>query len=179
MKNIIKRFGNPRVLLLLIILVLINLALFSIPTLAGSRPNILASAPGYAVPDMKGVYSPDYVYDFLKAVGPAGRHAYQMMHFTTDLAFPILYGLLLFSGLCRLADLNSGIHPTLPLIALMPFLSDLAENFSMVAITAKFPDFLPSLIRLAQVFTIFKFGGIFFCLAVIVILIIRQKKCVN
>jgi len=176
MQNIIKRFNNPRVILLLGILVLINLVLFSIPTLAGSRPQILASAPEFTVPDMRGIYSPAYVYDFLTAVGPAGRQAYQMMHFTTDLAFPLLYGLLLFAGLCRLVSRRPESDTHLPLIALLPVVSDLAENFSLVAITAKYPAFPSGLTWLAQGFTLLKFGGIFACLAIMAIVISRYKK---
>ena len=175
MQNIVKRFSNPRLLILLVILVLINLALFSVPSLSGSRPRILALAPEYTVPDMKGIYSPEYVYDFLSVIGPEGRHAYQMMHYTTDLAFPILYGLLLFASLCRLTELNPRINRHLPLIALIPSVSDLVENFSMVTITAKYPEYLPGLTRFSQGFTFLKFGGIAFCLAVIIFLSIRQK----
>lgn len=176
MKTISKRLSNPRAIILLLILVSINLALFSIPALAGSRPRILALAPEYTVPDMKGSYSPDYVYDFLTAIGPEGRHAYQMMHFTTDLAFPILYGALLFAVLSRLVDVKSGINPNLRWIALLPFISDLAENFLMVAITAKYPDFLPGLTKIAQGFTLLKFGGLFLCVAVIIVMSIRPKN---
>ncbi|QRN84445.1 hypothetical protein JR338_12735 (plasmid) [Chloroflexota bacterium] len=176
MQNIIKRFGNSRVVLMLLVLVLFNVALFSIPALAGSRPRILALAPNYSVPDMKGIYTPDYVYDFLTAIGPAGRQAYQMMHFTTDLAFPFLYGLLLFAGLSLLVTQNSGESRPFPLIAFLPFVSDLAENFIMVAITASYPKFKPGLIWLAQGFTLLKFGGITFCVVVIVFLSIKHRK---
>ncbi|MBG0786975.1 MAG: hypothetical protein H0S79_17910 [Anaerolineaceae bacterium] len=175
MRNIEKRFGNPRVVLLFLILVILNMAMFSIPSLAGSRPRILASAPEYTVPDMKGIYTPDYIYDLLTVIGPAGRQAYQMMHFTTDLAFPFLYGLLIFSGLSLLASRDSEVRHFLPLIALLPFVSDLAENFTMVAITASYPKFKPGLTWLAQGFTLLKFGGIIFCVVVIVILSIKHR----
>lgn len=176
MQNTIKRFSNPRVVLLLLILVMFNMAMFSIPALAGSRSRILTSAPNYTVPDMKGIYTPDYIYDFLTSIGPAGRQAYQMMHFTTDLAFPFLYGLLLFAGLSLLVTQNSGGRRLLPLIALLPFVSDLAENFIMVAITASYPRFKPGLTWLAQGFTLLKFGGITFCVIMIILLSIRHRK---
>lgn len=175
MQNIIKRFNNPRILLLLGILVLFNLSAFSISSLAGSRPRILASAPEFAIPDMKGIYSPAYIYDFLAAIGPAGRHAYQIMHLTTDLAFPVLYGLLFFAGLCRLVSQQAGSNIYLPLITILPVVSDLTENFAMVAITAKYPAFHPGLIWFAQVFSLLKFGGLIVCLAVIILLFTRQR----
>lgn len=176
MQTIIKRFSNPRAVLILLILVMVNMALFSIPALAGSRPLILALSPNYNVPDMKGIYTPDYVYDFLTAIGPAGRQAYQMMHFTTDLAFPLLYGLLLFAELSLLVTRNPGVSRLLPLIALLPSVSDLAENFIMVAITASYPKFKPGLTWLAQGFTLLKFGGIILCVVLIATLSIRHRK---
>jgi hypothetical protein len=125
---------------------------------------------------MKGLYSPAYIADFLTSIGPEGRKAYQMMHFTTDLAFPLVYGLLIFAGFCRLLKLDDGAHPTLPLIALVPMLADLAENFSMVAITAAYPQPMSGLVWVAQAFTLIKFGGIGFCLAALVILGLRIRK---
>jgi hypothetical protein len=151
------------------------MAMFSIPSLAGSRPRILASAPEYTVPDMKGFYTPDYVYEFLTVIGPAGRQAYQMMHFTTDLAFPFLYSLLLFAGLSLLVTQDLEVNHLLPLIALLPLVSDLAENFTMVAITASYPRFQSGLTWLGQGFTLLKFGGIIFCVVVIVFLSIKHR----
>lgn len=174
MEKLAAQFGKPRVIFVLGILLLVNLALFSLPALAGSRPQILATAPNLSIPDMKGLYSPAYIAAFLAAIGPQGRQAYQMMHFTTDLAFPFIYGLFLFAVLCRLTHLGKSPHPALPLIAILPLAADLAENFSMVAITANFPTALPGLVWLAQAFTILKFGGIGFCLVIIATLLMRK-----
>ena len=160
MRSILTQFGKPKVILLLASLFVVNLILFSIPALAGSRPQILAEAPGYTVPDMKAVYSPAYVHDFLSAIGPAGRHAYQMMHLTTDLAFPFAYGLLLFTLLCRSANQGKGMPSWLPFLVILPVAADLAENFTMMAITASFPAYRAGLTWLAQAFTLLKFGGI-------------------
>jgi len=175
MKKLAIRFGKPGVILVLGILLLVNLALFSLPALAGSQPRILAAAPDLSIPDMKGFYSPAYIAAFLAAIGPQGRHAYQMMHFTTDLAFPFIYGLFLFAVLCRQVNLGKSPHPALPLIALLPLAADLAENFSMVAITANFPAALSGLVWLAQAFTILKFGGIGLCVVVIAVLLVRKR----
>lgn len=176
MRTIVKHFSNPRLILVLGILLMIDLVLFSIPSLAGSQSQILAAAPDFTLPDIKGIYTPAYVYEFLAAIGPAGRHAYQMMHFTTDLALPLLYGLLLFAGICRLVSLQPGININLPLVALLPMTSDLAENFCMVTITAKYPEVHTGLTWLAQGFTLLKFSGFAICLAVIIFSIARHRK---
>lgn len=168
-------FGQTKVILILGLLLVINLSLFSLPGLAGSRPKILAAAPEYMVPDMKGFYSPAYIADFLTAIGPEGRQAYQMMHFTTDLAFPLVYGLLIFAGFSRMLTVGKATRSTLPLIALVPVLADLAENFSMVAITTAYPRSMPALVWMAQAFTLIKFGGIGFCMVALVFLWLRQR----
>ena len=176
MQSALTQFGKPKVILLLGILFLVNLTLFSLPTVAGSRPQILAAAPKLTVPDMKGFYSPAYVYDFLAAIGPDGRHAYQMMHFTTDLAFPLIYGSLLFAGSCRMVSLAKGNKAHLPFLAVLPVAADLAENFTLAAITASFPAYRAGLTWLAQAFTLLKFGGIAACLVVIGTLLIRRRR---
>jgi hypothetical protein len=102
-----------------------------------------------------------------------------MMHFTTDLAFPLLYGLLLFAALCRLVRQQTGVNTHLPLLALLPVVSELAENFSLVTITAQYPTFHPGLTWLAQGFTLLKFGGLLTSLTVIIILLSRSRKPTN
>ena len=167
--------GQKKIILPLIIIFLINLALFSIPSVPGSSPMILSSAGDLTIPDMMGIYSPEEVYHFLESIGEEGRTAYQTMHFGTDLAFPLVYGLLLFALLSRATQKTLPKLPWLPFIAFFPTLVDLAENFTLVNITAHFPAFLPGLTQLAQVFTILKFSGIGVALIVLVILLIRKK----
>ena len=167
--------GQTKVVLPLTIIFLINLALFSIPGFPGSSPMILSSAADLNIPDMMGIYSPEDVYHFLETIGAAGRSAYQTMHFATDLAFPLVYGALLFSALCWATHKAQIKTRWLPFIAVFPTLVDLAENFTLVTITARFPDFLPGLTRLAQVFTILKFTGISVSFIVLIILVIKKK----
>lgn len=179
MKVLIEKFSNRRLITFLGILLLANLLLFSIPGLPGSRASILASAPDQQIPDMMGIYSPKAVYDFLSAIGPSGREAYQWMHYTSDLTFPLVYGLFLFSWLCRLVvGKDSKLH-YVPFIAVLASAADLAENFSMVSITDRFPVYLQGLTRLAQVFSLMKFLGIGVCGVIGLILVVnnnREKK---
>jgi hypothetical protein len=174
MQNVIQKFSNRRLITILGILLLANLLLFSLPGFPGSRSAILANAPEQKIPDMMGFYSPQEVYDFLSTIGPAGRAAYQMMHFSTDLAFPIVYGLFLFAWLCRLVIGMDLKLQYLPVLAFLASAADLAENFSMVFITNRFPEFLPGLTRLAQGFSLVKFAGIGICITIGIIFTVRN-----
>jgi hypothetical protein len=179
MQVLIEKFSNRRLITLLGILLLANLLLFSLPDFQGGRTSILANAPGQKIPDMVGIYSPQEVYDFLSAIGPAGREAYQMMHFSIDLAFPLIYGLFLFAWLSRLVIGKDSKLQYLPLLAFMVSGADLAENFTMVYITNRFPEMFPGLTRLAQVFSLVKFTGIVICVIIWIILMITgylQRK---
>lgn len=171
----LQKMGQKKVILPLTIIFLINLALFSIPGFPGSRPMILSSAADLNIPDMMGIYSPEDVYHFLETIGAEGRSAYQAMHFTSDLAFPLIYGALLFSALCWATSKAQVKARWLPFIAFFPTLVDLAENFTLVIITGRFPNFLPGLTHLAQVFTILKFTGIGVSFIALVILVIKEK----
>ena len=170
----LQKLGQKKVILPLLAIFLVNLALFSLPGLPGSRPVILASAENLTIPDMKGIYSPEYVYGFLESIGPAGRSAYQSMHYTTDLVFPLVYGALLFALLCRAVQKSQTKVQWLPFIAFFPTIIDLAENFTFVYITNHFPVFLPELTRIAQVFTIAKFSGIGLCLLMVIYLQVKK-----
>lgn len=165
----LQKFGQTKFIFPLAVLFTVNLLLFSLPGLPGSRPVILTAAEdGVNIPDIMGLYSPEEVYHFLDSIGPGGRSAYQIMHFATDLAFPMVYGALLFALLCQQAQKAPEKWHWLPFITLVPVAFDLAENFTMVAITARFPDFLPGLTRLAQVFTIVKFSSLVLCVITII-----------
>ena len=170
-----QKMGQTKVILPLAVLFLINLVLFSLPGVPGSRPMILGATDGVKIPDMMGIYSPEDVYTFLESVGPEGRSVYQTMHYATDLAFPLVYGALLFALLCRETRKTETKFRWLPFLALLPTVADLAENFIMVYITAHFPEFLPGMTRLAQVFTLIKFGGIGLCVGIIFILFLKRK----
>ncbi len=177
--KLVEKFGQRRVTTLLAVLFIINLLLFSLPAFPGSQPQIIAAAPSRQIPDVMGIYTPQTVYDFLSAIGPAGREAYQRMHFTSDLAFPLVYGLLLFSLISRRLLQRENKPRWIALLAFIGPVFDLAENFSLVVITDRFPTSLPGLTRLAQVFTLAKFGGIGLSLLIVVILAIRQARTAN
>lgn len=172
----LQKFGQRKLILVLTVLFLLNLALFSLPDVPGSTFNITAAAPDLQIPDTLGIYSPEKVHAFLQAIGPEGRAAYQWMHFTTDLAFPLVYGWLLFAILCRCVLNTSSKFQRLPFLGWLIAAVDLAENFTLVAITDRYPTFSPALTRLAQVFTIAKFAGIALSLAAIIFLWVKKFR---
>lgn len=151
-------FGTKRCILILGALLLINLALFSIPGVPGSTARITASAPDQTPPDILGIYSPEVVTTFLETIGAEGRAQYQIMHLTTDLAFPLVYGLSLFSLLSWLTLRLNLQAQWIPWLGLLATGFDLAENFTFVFITDRYPQEFSGLTWLAQVFTIGKFA---------------------
>ncbi|MCB2209975.1 hypothetical protein KQH62_03670 [bacterium] len=176
MAKIVRYFGQRKVVILLGVLLVLNLLLFSLSAFPGSQPQILATAPTRQIPDMMGIYSPQAVYDFLTDIGPEGRAAYQLMHFSSDLVFPLIYGMLLFALISRRLLQRDRAPYQIALLAFVGPLFDLAENFSMVAITNSFPTAMPGLTRLAQVFTLLKFGGIGLSILTILVLAVRNTR---
>lgn len=169
-------FGTKRCSLILGVLLLINLALFSIPGVPGSTARITASAPDQTPPDILGIYSPEVVTTFLETIGAEGRAQYQIMHLTTDLAFPLVYGLFLFSLLSRLTlSLNLRVQ-WIPWLGLVATGFDLAENITFLFITHRYPQAFPGLIWLAQVFTLGKFAVIGISLIMALYLWIRKIR---
>ncbi|MEA3326469.1 MAG: hypothetical protein U9R53_04070 [Chloroflexota bacterium] len=92
----LQKLGQKKLIILIGVLLLINTVFFSLPGIPGSLSKITEHAPSQDPPDVMMFYSPDEVYKFLTTIGPVGRHAFQTMHLTVDMSFPILYGLFFF-----------------------------------------------------------------------------------
>jgi len=151
-------FIQKHKLLLLLLLLLINFSLFNIPSFPGSTHQVTKLSEGNSIiPDMMEVYSLESIYQFLTDIEPEGRNAYQVLHLTTDLAFPLVYGLFFYTLISHLADTEKSSHKLLPYLSLTATFFDLAENFTLFLLTARYPKFLPGLTDLAQFFTIAKF----------------------
>ncbi len=166
MKTIIAKFGQRKPILFLGILMVINLAMFYIPVMPGSIPNILKHTQNSsisAIPDLKIFLDLNEIYNFLSDITQEGRYAYQIMHLTTDLAFPIIYSLFFFSLTIRfirgkesnkIAQKSLGF---LPFLALVPAGFDLSENFMLLYITKNFPKYFGGLMSAIRIFTLGKF----------------------
>ncbi|MDY6845835.1 MAG: hypothetical protein SVP52_01710 [Chloroflexota bacterium] len=102
-------------------------------------------------------YSTEYIYTFLEDIGEQGRQLYRLVHLTSDLAFPLVYGLLFFALIHRFTQI---LKPSRKINAqFLPWIAalfDLAENFTLNHITSEFPERLIGLTMLAQFFTLMK-----------------------
>lgn len=155
--------SQKKTILVFGLLVLVNmmlLMLFSLPGLPFNNSSVTSNAPDMQIPDMMLIYSVDYVYDFLTAIGPTGRETYQLTHLTIDLSYPILFSLFFAAVIGRFVHLLDWPVKTLPVICLFSGVFDLAENFTLVYITHRFPEYLPNLSKLSQTFTLGKISFI-------------------
>jgi len=159
--------NQKRVIILLGLLFCINAALFYLPWNPFNTTAIINEAIGVQIPDIMVFYTPDQLYDFLTLIGEGGRAAFQGMHLTVDLAFPLIYGLFFFFLMKYLLPNKQGINKFLPFICFLAVEFDLAENFTLIFITDQFPEFIPNLSKLAQGFTLLKFSFIFLSLCLI------------
>lgn len=177
LKNIIQSFcseiGTKKRVIFFGILIIIVLILFNSPNSPGSLKSVTQNNPDQTIPDVMGTYTPEKVHHFLSSIGLEGRQAYQYLHLTTDLAFPIVYGLFL-SGLISLL-LNKLEKPcsVLPLFSVLAAVFDLVENFMFVYITNNYPDYPTSLVWVAQAFTILKFAMLGVSIFIVLFLLTR------
>ena len=157
MNQLMNYLSQRKCLIVFIILFLLNSALFFVPISPLSIMKITRNAPGIQIPDMIPFYSTEYIYTFLEEIGEQGRQLYQLVHLTSDLAFPLIYGLLFFGLISRFSiilDTSSKMY--IPLLPWIAAIFDLAENFTLNYITSQFPDRLIGLTMLARVFTLMK-----------------------
>jgi len=173
MKSLLITFGQKKRIILLGILLMVNAALFSLPGLPVNIATVTQEAPSAQIPDMQISYSANDVYDFLTFIESEGRQAYQWMHLTTDLAFPIIYGLFFFSVSGYLLLQVGWTQYFIALSGILAGGFDLAENFSLLYITHRYPKFLPGLVNLTRIFTIGKFSFMFISVLVIGLLSIN------
>lgn len=149
--------SQKKTIILLGFLILVNLILFNLPGLPFGISSATANAPNMQIPDLMFSYSADYVFDFLTAIEPAGRASYQLTHLTIDLSFPLLFSLFFVAVMNRFVSLLGWPSKHLPYIGLFSGVFDLAENFTLLYITDRYPQFFPNLSQLAQIFTLGKF----------------------
>jgi hypothetical protein len=116
--------------------------------------------PGPALDARRG-YSLTEAEAFLGAIGPEGRRLYALTELSLDLAFPVLYGLF-FAGL--LAFVLARAVPErrrvrrLAYLPLAMAVADISENLTLTALALSYPPLNTGLARLANVFTLAKYG---------------------
>ncbi len=179
MGSLLELFSNKKRITLLGIFLLVNLILFYIPGFPGSIPEIKQQHSKLSIPDMKISFDANETYQFLSRVGQDGRNAYQLLHLGTDLVFPILTALFIFSVISKyvlMTQKKSGNNFSaryLPLLAFIPACFDYGENFILIYLTEKFPKRLMTLTSITQIATLGKFVFLFINFIVISYLVIK------
>lgn len=178
MNNTQKKQKYQNRLTVLGILFVINLALFYIPGFPGSISEITSNSTEAVIPDMMWGYDADDISVFLTEIGPEGRAAFQRMHLTIDLVFPLIYGLLLCLLIHHYTGQTERPGKYLYLLGISPALFDLIENFSLVYITSQYPSPLTDLADIVQIFTYGKFFELIFliCFTIFLGIKLRLKK---
>lgn len=176
MKSLVMVLGQKKRVVVLGILMMLNIALFSLPGLPANNAKVIGENPDAQIPDMQLGYSIEEVYDFLTLIGPDGRQAYQLMHLTTDLAFPVVYGIFLFSIISYLLVQTGLQQYFITLSGILAAGFDLAENFTLMYITDRFPNFFPGLVNLARIFTMAKFSFMLVSFMIIGFLFVKNLR---
>ena len=169
MRHLFGKFGQKRQIITLSGLFLINLVMFNVPWFKGSLQSITKNAPGSVIPDMMVSFDSMVVYDFLSAIGNQGRAAFQIMHATIDVTFPLVYGLLFYNIHYRFARKLSRQTKWLPLLAILPTGLDIFENIILLFLTNQFPSYCQALATILPYLTVGKFMGFAINLGYIII----------
>jgi hypothetical protein len=125
----------------------------------GSVPNFQRITGGAVLLDMTPSFSEDAIYDRLDTYGALGRENYAFRNITVDVLLPL--GLLPFLAMFMNRALSRiGTGRVLRVVLLsMPFayvLLDLAENGSVLALLARFPERLHGIAAVLPYLTVTK-----------------------
>lgn len=162
LQHIIHRLANGRAILILLAATMALRVIMGLPNDPfGLNPHLLRLG-GAAILDLQIGYTPDDAYALLEALGSEGRQSYAMMLSTGDMLFPISYSLLFAAIaawlLIRVAPPDHWAQK-LSLIALIGGMSDIAENLSILAMIAAFPQRLESVAWFSSLIKVTKFGS--------------------
>jgi hypothetical protein len=106
--------------------------------------------------DLKFWYMPQQAYQAIAEYGPEARRSAAWMHLTIDVAYPLVYGLLLSLSL---AMVFRGAAPQQSQLLLFPWravIADYLENAGLVAMFLLYPSQFPFLAWITAVFTALK-----------------------
>lgn len=111
--------------------------------------------------DLLLTYTPEQVYALLTSFGDEGRQAYRQFAMTSDLLYPVVYGLffcLLISWLFRRGLVPGSPWHRLNVLPMGAWVFDWLENIHIVALLSQYPDTLPTVARMASLCTSVKWG---------------------
>ncbi|MCZ2443282.1 MAG: hypothetical protein LC101_05870 [Flavobacteriales bacterium] len=122
------------------------------------------------IPDLEAGYDFDHIEELMDVMGLEGREAYRQMLLGVDLIYPVIYAMLLATGIVYFLTRTFPSIRLLWLMGIFPFfamLADYVENFSMVQIISSFPDINPHTVARASSATTLKWGFVFLSLVVL------------
>ena len=133
--------------------------LIKLPELIAGQLGYSGSQPMFAI-DLQFNYSPTWVYTVLGNYGEKGREAYGYLLGLLDFIFPLIYSFFLATALSatlsRLLGEESGWQK-LSLIGLVPGIMDWLENVGIVGLIINYPQQLPWLVNITNIFTMAKY----------------------
>ncbi len=163
MTNFFTKYATWKSILILLGLnLIINVVLF--PLFQAASPN--------AIPlDLQFSYSPEKAYQLLANFSSEELKNYMLVELTLDVAYPVIYGLLLAFLIFKLSQKTA--LAILPIIVL--FL-DYLENIGIVTLIHYYPQKLTTIATITSLFTSLKWSLV--VVSVVVILVLAMKKII-
>lgn len=156
MKNLITRYLNGKIILVLFILTNIVYAIMLTITI----PKVMNYAGGMKLLDMLPAgYDADYVNSLLNALGTEGRNTYLFQQIPLDLIYPFLFGItycLLFAFIINKLNKQNSFLFYLCYFPIFAGLFDYLENFGIITILKSYPDNSTAMSQLTSIFSILK-----------------------
>ena len=153
----LERRATGRVILVLLgLFLLFTLVIFPLLT-----SQLTQLSNGVSLIDNEFSYTPETAYQMLTSYGPQGRPLYMAITLTADLAYPLVYGLLLSLAMVyffRNTFSEDSIVQGAVYIPLAALIADYLENICLVILLAAFPNWMEGLAQAANVFTGLKWG---------------------
>lgn len=138
-----------RLLLVAAVSALIAVNTLNVPLMV---PRIRQLAGGAPMLDLRLGYAPREAYQFLDALGPAGRTMYLAMLWTVDLLLPLLFTLFLWTAI------GKGELRRWRWAALAAGVADCLENMAITTLLTAYPSHRNGFVWLASTFTASKFS---------------------
>jgi hypothetical protein len=155
MLALFQRLANARALAVLTVFYI----LFPAVILPAAEAQIKAYSGGVGPIDLKFTYTPAEVFQMVEAYGEQGRAFYRTVELTGDILYPIAYTLFfgtLLTAVLRRAFPQNTMVQRLPLLAVLGFLFDMAENVGIVTMLSQFPTQSETVAQLTSIFTTLK-----------------------
>jgi hypothetical protein len=168
-----RKISRPATIAAITVITLLFFWLINFQGVPGIPP--IASLLRIGLPDMMFTYSPSSIYEKLTQFGADGRSAYRIFLERVDFLFPAVYGLFFVMvttfGFSRIFPNRSALQK-LSLLPWFTTLFDYAENLCFFVMLRSYPEELPNLQKLANVFTLAKwtFAAISIVLLLVAIL---------